>query len=296
VLSETYFSLGQRERGLASAQRYVALSGEPNAQDTLGNVYQQMGRYEEARAAYLKALELKPNFEIAILHLGNVYFQLGRYREALEQYRRYIRIAPSDNERIRGHGSASWVYWRKGDFANAEGEAREASRLKQGDVREILLFDADLGRVHLTEQLREDILKPSILAGRGARENLRIPYFVAGYLALRSHNSAQALHDFRASLNEPPIYWNIDPLETCLADALLEMGRLDDAIAEYRRILSIDGNYPMALYRLSLALSRKGLTREANAATQRFLAMWRDADPDVPELVEAKKRGVTSQE
>jgi tetratricopeptide (TPR) repeat protein len=290
MLSTSYFELGEKEKALESAQRYVSLTAEPNAYDTLAAAYHRIGRYDEARATYLEAIRRKPDFEIAIIHLGNLYFQLGRYRDALEQYREYIRIAPSNVERVRGHLSSSWVYWKKGEVANAERETAEAVRLNQHDLRETLLLQADHGRLVFTSDLRRQLLAPSTGADRGAPESRRIPYFIAGYVALRDQKTDEALGYFRAVLREHPIYWYIDPLETCLADALLELGRFDEAAAEYRRVLNVNPNYPMARYRLGLALDGKGLRREARAEFKRFLEIWKDADPDIPELVEAQSR------
>ena len=149
----------------------------------------QIGRYREARDTYLEAIRRKPDFVIAIIHLGNLYFQLGRYRGALEQYREYVRLAPSNKEEIRGHDSSSWVYRKKGDFANAEREAAEADRLYQHTTKATLLLQADRGRPGLTDDLRRQI--------HGTPENPRIWYFVLGYVALRDHKTEEALQYLR---------------------------------------------------------------------------------------------------
>ena len=78
-------------------------------------------------------------------------------------------------------------------------------------------------------------------------------------------------------------------MEDCLANAYLELGRLDKAIAEYERILRLNSNYPLARYHLAQAYERKGLREQARAEYERFLQVWKDADPDLPEVVAAKK-------
>ncbi len=289
LLSSCYLELHQPDRAIESARNYVSLSSrEPNAYDTLGVTYQATGHYGEAREAYLEAIHKKPDFSIAVIHLANLNFQLGRYNEALAHYREFIRLASSDSERGRAHSSAAWVYWRKGDFKRAQAEAEIAAGFQQW-VPESSLIAADQGGLALTDSLRSQMLGSSQGTARGGPGNRRVRNFVAGYAALRNHKVDEALSDFRKVLSEPHQYWATDPLETCLADALLELGRLDEAIAEYRRILAFNPNYPMARYRLGLALNRKGMHREAHSEFQRFLTIWSDADPDIPELLNVRQ-------
>ncbi len=60
----------------------------------------------------------------------------------------------------------------------------------------------------------------------------------------------------------PPTY-SLDSFEDGLANALLELGRLDEAAAEYERILRLNPNYPLAQYHLAQAYERKGQLKEA---------------------------------
>ena len=289
MLAGVYTDLGQSELAIESARRYVSLTnGEPNAFDSLGLVYHQTGHYQEARNAYLRAIQKKPDFEIAIIHLGNLYFQLGRYREAEGQFLEYIRHSASDAERARGHSSLAWMYWRKGDSARAQTQADQAARLSPQWAGESLLLAADRGTLKLTEDVRRQILAPEPYAGRGSRLNERRRLFLAGYIALRDHRTDEALAHFRAVLQDPPIFWHIDPLETCLADALLETGHPAEAAAEYRRILRANNN-PLARYRLGFALDRMGSKQEAGKEFERFLEAWKDADADVPEAINARR-------
>ena len=156
-------------------------------------------------------------------------------------------------------------------------------------LRAALTCAHDAGAIR-TDDLRRQIFAPLPLAARGGRENRRPRYFLAGHIALRDHKTEEALEDFRSALRELPMHWALDDLETCLADALLEGGRWDEAIAEYRRILAANPNHPMSRYRLGLALDRKGLSSQAKVEFERFLVVWRDADADVPELQEARRR------
>src|SRR5207253_10305278 len=127
-------------------QRYVDLGPqEPNAHDSLAIGYQWAGRYEDAIQEYNRALALKPDFEIAIVHLGNTYFQQGRYREAIEQYRRYIGLAPSALERSRGLNCISWVQQRMRKLVEAERTAKQASDDGKAHVFELFMIALEKG-------------------------------------------------------------------------------------------------------------------------------------------------------
>src|SRR5207244_6462262 len=124
----------------------------------------------------------------------------------------------------------------------------------------------------------------------GARPSLRFPAYLHGYLALKSGRAEEAIEHFKEALRHKPAIWNLDPFEDCLANAYLEVGQLDQAIAEYERILKLNPNYPLAQYHLGQAYERKGERERARAAYTRFLEIWKDADPDIPEVIDAKQR------
>lgn len=109
-------------------------------------------------------------------------------------------------------------------------------------------------------------------------------------MALRQGRADEALSHFRAALQHRAVEWNIDSYEDCLANAYLELGRADEAIAEYERVLKINPNYPLAQYHLGQAYERKGDSARARAAYARFLQGWQAADADIPEVIAAKAR------
>jgi eukaryotic-like serine/threonine-protein kinase len=78
------------------------------------------------------------------------------------------------------------------------------------------------------------------------------------------------------------------------ATAYLQLRRAEEAATEFRAVLDHRGVAPMAtMWELSnLGLARayamQGDTAKAKAAYQDFLTLWKEADPDVPILKEAK--------
>ena len=76
--------------------------------------------------------------------------------------------------------------------------------------------------------------------------------------------------------------------------AYVQAGQGTEAAAEYQKILDHRGvaplspQYPLAYLGLARAHALAGDTAGARRAYQDFLALWKDADPDIPILQEAK--------
>jgi tetratricopeptide (TPR) repeat protein/DNA-binding winged helix-turn-helix (wHTH) protein len=289
VLGMTYSELGRHDEALTMFRRYVELApDEPNAHDSLGMGYQWAGRYAEAVQEYERALQLNPNFDIAIIHLGNVYFQQGRYREALAQYHHYIEVVSSDTESVRGYNSIALVHLKRGELDEAWRAAGKSWGSLHNSESYILVALAK-GDLPTVAKAEEQYLTQRVY-DRGARASERAPFYVRGCFDLKQGRAAEAVENFKEALRQRPLIWNIDSYEDCLANAYLELGRFDEAIAEYERILRLNPNYPLAQYHLAQALEREGQEAQAQSAYEHFLQTWKDADVDVTEVVGAHKR------
>jgi len=93
------------------------------------------------------------------------------------------------------------------------------------------------------------------------------------------------------------IDYNTPFLKDVKARAYLEMGELDKAIAEYERLITFDPQqkeryliYPPYHYRLAKLYVQKGWEGKAIEQYEKFLTIWKDADPELDEVVDAKKR------
>ena len=289
VLGIYFLGLRRYDEAIAAHQRYVQLApAEPNAHDSLGMSYQQSGRYEKAAAEYNAALSLDPEFEPAIIHLGDVYTQQGRYREAVSQYQRYVQVTRSDAARAVGYGSIAQVYRRKREFRQGEQAAQLEMNHEKRAIWNSLQFALDRGDTARAVNLKKMLFQNVPYPERGAKNELRSHDYYLGTLALRARQPDAAIGHFNQALHHLPPSSGLDLYDDCLANAYLELGRLEEAIAEYQHILQFNPNYPLAEFHLGQAYERKGKAALARAAYERFLQNWKGADPDIPEVIEAK--------
>ena len=83
-----------------------------------------------------------------------------------------------------------------------------------------------------------------------------------------------------------------------LAKAYLASGRLGEAVAGFEKMLSkYDANRAgntiravKAYYLLGLAYEKSGWDNKAIEQYEEFLEIWKDADPGIPEVEDAKQR------
>ncbi|MEG4232434.1 tetratricopeptide repeat protein [Microcoleus sp. Pol11C3] len=76
-----------------------------NDYQNLGNSLQESARFDEAVAAYKKALELNPNFSWSYHSLGDVLLKLEKWEEAVAAYKKAVELNPD----------FSWSYHNLGD-------------------------------------------------------------------------------------------------------------------------------------------------------------------------------------
>jgi tetratricopeptide (TPR) repeat protein/DNA-binding winged helix-turn-helix (wHTH) protein len=290
-LGINYLVVGRYDDAIRALQRYVELAPrEPNAYDSLGMSYQQSGRYEQAIAVYSKAVALDSEFEPAIIHLGDTYFQQGRYRDAITQYERYIAVTRSDVARGLGYSNIAHVYLSEGNLSRAAWAARNEMKYAPGSVWNALRIAMARNDVRHVRVLEQKLFGQWPYSERGARTDLRSLDYIRGYLKLKGDGAGEeAVEFFKEALHHLPPTSGIELHEDCLANAYLELGRLDEAIGEYRRILRVNANYPLAAFHLAQAYERKGERDQARSFYELFLQNWKQADANVQQIREANE-------
>ncbi|MFQ5936552.1 MAG: tetratricopeptide repeat protein [Acidiferrobacterales bacterium] len=87
--------VGQSEVALDLIQRAVSQNAQnAHYHTSLGNVLRSLERPGEAITAFQRALEIEPNFVVALSNLGAMWQEQGRRDEAIAAYRRAAEVQP----------------------------------------------------------------------------------------------------------------------------------------------------------------------------------------------------------
>ena len=112
--------------------------------------------------------------------------------------------------------------------------------------------------------------------------------------ALAKLKEAVAIEDSIDDLSQPP--YPVIPATELAGNLMLDFNRPAEAAGFFQKTLERTPNRPKAVFGLARAAQAMGDNSTAIERYSEFLAMWKDADPDRPEVATAKeflaKRGV----
>ncbi|WP_449419471.1 tetratricopeptide repeat protein [Phormidium nigroviride] len=94
ILAEGYLAQGKFPQAIAACRRSLQLKPDAAIYKLLGNALQAMGKVEDAKNCYLKALEINPNFAEAYANLGSLYGGQQQWQSAIAAFQKAIAIKP----------------------------------------------------------------------------------------------------------------------------------------------------------------------------------------------------------
>jgi Flp pilus assembly protein TadD len=273
-LSRIYAARGEFERSLAEIQEAVRL--EPRGvvfSDNLVGAYIALDRFDEAKAAAKLAIARK--LDSAYLHadlLSLAYLEDDR--PAQQNEIDWFAGKPEEYRGLEIQGANALVH---GQRSRARELFQQAAEMARREGRTGLQFGPPSAVI--------DAWMGDCTSAGKEKSNLA--------LELCGDASALRLAEQQAAKNPPP---NPDSgvllYERGLAGLRARKGA--EAAAQFQKILAHRGHnqgpqYPLAYLGLGRALALTGDIANARQAYRDFLAVWRDADPDIPLLIAARK-------
>jgi len=255
---------GEAAKAITDLQSVVTSAPDnPVARFNLGRAYSARGDWEPARQAFEKAIELKPDYILPRLALAKQQLSRGEFDASLKSGQAILTRSDRNNTTAQLIVSGSLIGQRKYEEARS---LLEAMAKGNSGSPEVFL---QLGVLNLAENKLKDaeeaFRKSYQLNPADARGLIGV---VRCYLA--QDKAGEALDLLRAESDKAPA--RLD-LRMALANAALDAGKFDVAVAEYQKVLDgIDKNSKQraAVYlRLGEAYRHKGDSHSAIANMQK---------------------------
>jgi serine/threonine protein kinase/Tfp pilus assembly protein PilF len=319
-LGELRLVTGEPERALESYRRALSLNPEFTF-SVMGRVWANgmLGRYDDALAELSRLEELGDTgfsqLDRHFLH-ALVLSRVGRLREAQSQ----IRDATASSARARNPEAraalyllSAWIHVEAGENALALEAVGRAAVTSPDPARSLgsrdLEFLAHLfAGVAQTRSGRIDAAKDH-LSAMGTPTSPTETWYrhaLSGEIALAEANPAAAEREYSAGEPERKMWFNFNrlvltafanglPFRDGLARAAEARGDLPGAIQIYQKLATPDVESrwtavlePRFVLQAARLLDRSGQKEASLRGYRKFLDLWKDADPELPELREAR--------
>jgi serine/threonine protein kinase/cytochrome c-type biogenesis protein CcmH/NrfG len=325
-MAEMYFRLGNLDEAIAKYKE--VLRRKPDfvlSFPALAYVYASKEDYANALSCVDEFIAKAPSLGLkgqgSFNHSFFLYW-LGRLNQALSDLQQLADLAGSQGYTEGKAGTELLMGFIRGDRGEFEqsrillkswydfvSKSRPAS---SSDVKAYNLFslgmtDIKQGRLDAAKASLTE-MKPLLAAISPAYQGrfaFLYEYFQGEYLLAGGFvdNAVSALEKIKplvkppAMRQEPLFIYNIPFQKDALARAYVKKGDLDKAIAEYERLVTFDPKkeqrtliHPLYHYRLAMLYEQKGAKTKALEQYQKFLTIWKDADPGLPEVEDARKK------
>jgi tetratricopeptide (TPR) repeat protein len=317
-LALNYFFQGDYELALVETKK--ALTYDPDNIMSIiyeGIISQCRGDLADAEKKYLEVLNTKElGYHLYVRTVnGTLNLLKGNLKEARTQFEQGIELAEKlgDNWwKACFYTMLAYNYLKSGNSEQALKESDLAWNVTQGATDDLrwqrralyLRGWAYVRMKSLSEAYKTaDELKRLCDEGMNKKE-IRLYYHLLGMVELEKKNYSKAIEYFQRAVSLLPYQNELGPFTNdhalfaeALALAYYNSGDKERAQKEYENITSMtlgklyQGDvYVRSLYMLGKIYEEQGLKEKAKENYEKFLNLWKDADPGLPEVEEAKAR------
>jgi tetratricopeptide (TPR) repeat protein len=322
-MAEAYFFWGKYDQAVEKYKDALKIKPDFGAEFRIGYCYAVQENYAEALRwtdQYISAAPSNTDKARGYLLKGYYDHLLGRVGEAFREWdvsEALLRSVQDEYDINMVKRGRLWTYYDWGLFDEfwkaaqdrmsyriehkLDSEALNRSYLKYYEG----VFDLNLNRTAAAaERLAEVKSAISQAANQRETELMRQAYFhLSSEILLSQGKAEEAISEFQKGPRPQLSFININTLTSAnfplrddfTARALVSKGNLEAAIAEYERILlpaNTGGHlvHPLARYRLAGLYEKKGLTAKAVEQYRKLAEIWKDADPDLAVIRDARGR------
>jgi len=290
-----YASQGEYDSALEELEKAISLRRDKGPYALKGDIFILKENFSEAESAYKR---FKGGITNAV-GFAKLYLLQGKLEELKSMLERGKALQTP----------LAHLYLKTGEFDKAlrEFDKRLDDAVKNDKVTEQIFMLYLKGKAHLglksipdakktAKELRE-LIKDSLF-----KKLIRLHHHLMGMIELEGENYPKAIDYFQKAVRLLP-YTRDGRREfralfiNSLAEAYYRAGDSAKALEEYKMISSLtfpriwDGDiYAKSFYMMGMIYERMGSKAKATENYGRFLELWKDADPGIPEVIDARKR------
>ena len=289
-----YAIKGDYSEAMKWVDKFIAVAPSPGlkAQGYLGGAFYRgfLGQVDQAIKDLQKAEELWQadgnlyGISVSSIVKGMIYYDIDEFKLSREYYKKYFDFnfehqpQYSRKNKLDSFIIEGLIATNEGKVASAKLKLEEAKSLLPESSKEYPGWAA-------MQKFTCDLLHAEILLTENSVEK-----------AIEVMENASPLE---VPAMSPPsiVRLNIPLNQDVLARAYLKKGELDKAIAAYEDLIHFNPDskdrravHPKYHYSIARLYEQKGWKGKAIEHYEKFLALWKDADPGIAEIEDARKR------
>ena len=272
-----------------------------NINHEFGFTYVQMDQFQKAREVFEKMTTGQDGSKaqgyrsLALLLMYN-----GKISEAIDLLNESASIYKTmgyDVSEIRNHLFLATAYKTKGMMPEFYQELNKTNELLNTEGLEpwwYFLYGKLLVRDEKIQKAEKILNEISARINKGNRSDTAAFNILKGEIQLARGNTAEALYPIETGVKLRRDSYTLESL----ANYYYNTGDLDMAISKYKEMIDIRNSlgweaqeyWIKAHYNLGKIYEKKGNYEQAIIYYQDFINIWKDADNDLPELIDARSR------
>jgi tetratricopeptide (TPR) repeat protein len=272
-----------------------------NLNHEFGFTYVQMGEFQKAREVFEKLTAGEDDLKAqGYRSLALLLMYTGKFSEAIDLLHESILICKTTVNgvgELRNRLFLATALKTKGMMSEFYEELIKVNELLKAEGLEpwwyflygkLLIRD---GKLQKAERILNEI---SVRINKGNRSDTAAYNILKGEIQLAKGNPVEAIELIKTGVNLRRDGYTLESL----ANYYYDTGDLDMAIVKYKEIIEIKSSlgwepqeyWIKAHYNLGKIYEKKGNYEQAIKYYKDFLNIWKDADNDLPELIDTKSR------
>jgi tetratricopeptide (TPR) repeat protein len=278
-LAYAYAFSGNFEKAYALMERYVELQpDQPNPYDSYGEILRAAGQYESALGRYRTAIRVDPTFG-SELGIADTYAVMGKEEEARAEYAKALMFVSSEHDRLEYELQSAVTWIREGNHKQIDKSLHEVA--KHAHAVGIAKIEAEANRImamsapdyrdashHL--KAAERALDEGHPISKSDREGERALILKVGAVRAAQNKSMESAAKSVAQLEAMAADSRSQTIQLAFHDAagavLIEQGKYAEAIPH----LEEDTENPEALLMLYKAYKQTGAVEDAKVLAKRL--------------------------